>query len=71
MTGAVAQLLTYTSIIGILYLPAPVAGILAQKFGPRRVVFTGALVGAAGFVISSFVTKAEYLYLTLGVMPGW
>ena len=33
-------------------------------------VFTGAVLGSVGFIISSFITKIEYLYLTLGIMPG-
>ncbi len=48
----------------------PLAGILADKLGPRWVVAVGAAVYAAGFTIVSFATTTTSLYIGLGGMIG-
>jgi len=48
----------------------PLAGILADKIGPRWVVVAGAAIYAAGFALLSFATSTTSLYVGLGGMVG-
>ncbi|XP_048240246.1 monocarboxylate transporter 9-like [Haliotis rufescens] len=51
-------------------LAAPVAGILTDKYDCRAVTISGAVIASSGFVISSFATSIDYLYISYGVLVG-
>ncbi|NKB65830.1 MAG: MFS transporter [Candidatus Latescibacteria bacterium] len=48
----------------------PLAGILADRFGPRWVVAGGAALYALGFALFSMAQSSWMVYLSLGVMVG-
>ncbi len=48
----------------------PLAGMIADRIGPRWVVAAGAAVYALGFALLSLAASAATLYLGLGVMVG-
>ncbi|MCE2392686.1 MAG: MFS transporter [Proteobacteria bacterium] len=48
----------------------PLAGIAADRIGPRWVIAAGALLYAAGFASLSLAASTATLYLGLGVMVG-
>lgn len=48
----------------------PLAGMIADRIGPRWVVAAGAVVYALGFALLSLAASAATLYLGLGVMVG-
>ena len=49
-------------------LLAPVAGILVDRFGPRRVILTGTVLLASASVLGSTVHSAGEFYLYTGVL---
>jgi len=51
-------------------LSAPVIGMLLDRFGPRIVLPLGALIMAAGFVISGFAHSIVEFYIGMGVFMG-
>ncbi|HEX5605236.1 MAG TPA: MFS transporter, partial [Candidatus Binatia bacterium] len=51
-------------------LAAPVIGIALDRFGPRLVVPTGAIIMALGFVISALAHSAIEYYIGMGVLMG-
>jgi len=51
-------------------LSAPVIGMLLDRFGPRTVLPLGALIMAAGFVISGFAHSIVEFYIGMGVFMG-
>ncbi|XP_071114749.1 monocarboxylate transporter 13-like [Haliotis cracherodii] len=55
---------------GLLSMVAPVAGILTDKYDCRAVTISGAVIASSGFVISSFATSIDYLYISYGVLVG-
>ncbi|XP_004926421.2 monocarboxylate transporter 9 [Bombyx mori] len=52
-------------------LSGPIASFLTDRYGCRRVTIFGAILAAAGFVISAFVDNMETLFLTFGIMAGF
>ncbi len=48
----------------------PIAGMLADRIGPRRVVASGALLYTAGFVLLAVATGPWLTFLSLGVLVG-
>ncbi len=54
-----------TIVQGVL---APVAGILVDRFGPRRVILTGAVLLSTASLLGSMVRSAWELYLCTGVL---
>ncbi|HEY1371342.1 MAG TPA: MFS transporter [Candidatus Binatia bacterium] len=51
-------------------LGAPVIGMLLDRYGPRLVLSAGALVMAAGFVVSGLARGVLEFYLGMGVLVG-
>ncbi|XP_037093655.1 uncharacterized protein LOC119113448 [Pollicipes pollicipes] len=64
-----------TSWLGSIFLAlplllGPVASSLVDRFGCRRTTVAGALLSAAGFMLSYFADSMELLFFTFSVMPG-
>ena len=51
-------------------LSAPVIGILLDRLGPRIVLPGGAILMAAGFVVSGFADSIVEFYIGMGVLMG-
>lgn len=65
-----------TAWIGSLFmamplLSGPVASFLTDRYGCRKVTIAGAILAAAGFIISSFINSVEVLFLTFGILAGF
>lgn len=62
----------YSLAIAILNLVmgVPVAGMIADKVGHRRVMMVGSVLFAIGLMATSRLTQASGLYLTLGLVGG-
>ncbi|BFZ00606.1 hypothetical protein BsWGS_03645 [Bradybaena similaris] len=63
------------SLIGALqpavtFTVGPIASVLTSRYGCRKVTIAGALIAAAGFVMSTFAPHLYYLYFTSGIMAG-
>lgn len=56
--------------VGMTFLLSPIAAILTDCYGIRRVAFIGSILAALGMLLSSFVERLELLYLTYGIMMG-
>lgn len=60
-----------SSLLSGCYLMAgPFVSALANRFGFRAVTIAGALFAATSFIISSYATSVEMLFLTYGVLGG-
>lgn len=55
-------------IFGLMTFPA---GRLSDRFGPRIVVLTGAVILGIGFIASGFITSKFQLYISYGVIAGF
>jgi MFS family permease len=49
---------------------SPVAGILADRFGPRKLMLTGILLVGLSYLLASRITTLWHLYLSLGILTG-
>jgi MFS family permease len=66
--GLTAGALSLSTIVqGLL---APVAGILVDRFGPRRVILTGAVLLSGASLLGSTVRSPWELYLYTGVLAA-
>ena len=66
--GLTAGALSLSTIVqGLL---APVAGILVDRFGPRRVILTGAVLLSGASLLGATVRTAWELYLYTGVLAA-
>jgi MFS family permease len=54
-----------TIVQGLL---APIAGILVDRFGPRRVILTGALLRSSASLLGSTIHSAWELYFYTGTL---
>jgi MFS transporter, OFA family, oxalate/formate antiporter len=61
---------TITILIVIQTWLAPVQGWLVERFGPKLLIGTGALLSGLGWVATAQVTSLTGLYLTYGLMCG-
>jgi MFS transporter, OFA family, oxalate/formate antiporter len=55
-------------IFGLVTFPA---GRISDKIGPSKVVMTGGVILAIGFVLSGFIQSKFQLYITYGVIAGF
>ena len=64
--------LSGAAALSLLLLGAagPVVGWLADRWGPRRVIFVSAVLLSIGTVLSSRVTALWQIYVTCGVLMG-
>ena len=51
-------------------IAAPFLGSLMDRYGPRRVIFFGALLVSSGLLLAVLIATPEHLYLTLGLLVG-
>jgi len=59
------------SITASLYfLLGPLTGYLADRFGPQPVVGAGALITGGGVILTSFIPRLWFAYLTYGLGVG-
>lgn len=49
---------------------SPVASVLSQIIGPRKVALTGGLLACTGLILSAFTPSLEFLYIFYGVIEG-
>ena len=62
-------------------IAAPIVGFLTDKFGPRRLILTGAVLAGTGFLLLSRINSlwsfyAIFIFLSIGAslmfpLPGW
>ncbi|XP_067949510.1 monocarboxylate transporter 12-like [Watersipora subatra] len=57
--------------VGMTLGSGPIASALVNMYSCRTVTMVGALIGAAGFAISSFAPGIWFLYLSLGIVAGF
>lgn len=55
---------------GFYLFVGPFASAVTNKFGFRLVAILGALLGAAGFALSSLASSVQFLCVTYGVLGG-
>jgi len=48
----------------------PVAGILGDRYGPRKLILIGIFIVGVGYLLASRITSLWQLYLFLGVLTG-
>lgn len=55
---------------GFYLMAGPYVSALANRYGFRSVAILGSVVSCCAFVLSSFSTSIEYLYITYGIIGG-
>ncbi|XP_045199403.2 monocarboxylate transporter 12-like [Mercenaria mercenaria] len=55
---------------GVTLSVGPLASILTNKYGCRVTTIAGAIIAAAGFVLSLFAPNLYFLYFSFGIMSG-
>ncbi|XP_060563281.1 monocarboxylate transporter 5-like [Ruditapes philippinarum] len=55
---------------GVTLSVGPLASILTNKYGCRVTTIAGAIIAAAGFVLSLFAPNLYFLYFSFGIMAG-
>lgn len=63
-----AGLVSFTTAFQLLF--GPISGALIKRFSGRTVGIVGALLLFVSFLISSFVTSIEFLFVTYGIIGG-
>ncbi|TKB49903.1 MFS transporter [Ferrimonas sediminicola] len=48
----------------------PLVGMAADRFGPSRIIASGAFVYGAGLLLTALTTQPDWLYLSLGGLVG-
>src|SRR5512144_2104444 len=56
--------------LAVFTLLMPISGRLVQKVHPRTVSLVGSLLVGAGWILSSYATNINFLYVTYGVVAG-
>ncbi|CAC5426294.1 unnamed protein product [Mytilus coruscus] len=57
-------------LVGCYLLAGPVAGVLANRFGCRKVVMGGTLISVIGLLVSTVSPNVEVLIITFGIITG-
>uniref|UniRef100_A0A8D9BUH3 Monocarboxylate transporter 12 n=1 Tax=Cacopsylla melanoneura TaxID=428564 RepID=A0A8D9BUH3_9HEMI len=55
---------------GFYLMEGPFVSALANRYGFRTVSIIGSVLGGLSFVVSSFSTSVEFLYVSYGIMGG-
>ena len=67
--GAQIQI-TFSLLIVLQTFFSPAQGWLIERFGPKLLIGTGAVLSGLGWVLSSYATSLFTLYLTYGLFCG-
>ena len=63
--------IVHSLLPAVTLFSGPIASIFTNKYGCKWTTIMGALIASAGFMLSFFVRKFSYLYITIGVISGW
>lgn len=50
--------------------PGPLSSALSTRFSCRKMVVFGGILTAAGWVITGFMPRLEYMFITYGLLAG-
>ena len=69
--GSLAQIqITFSLLIVLQTFFSPAQGWLIERFGPKLLIGTGAVLSGLGWVLSSYATSLFMLYATYGLFCG-
>jgi MFS transporter, OFA family, oxalate/formate antiporter len=67
---AMQTLWPFMLFLGLFTIFMPISGKLVQKHSPRMLSIIGSVIVGAGWILSSYATSIDYLYVTYGVIAG-
>ncbi len=67
---AMQTLWPFMLFLGVFTVFMPISGKLVQKYSPRVLCLIGSVFVGVGWIMSSYATSIEYLYVTYGVIAG-
>jgi MFS transporter, OFA family, oxalate/formate antiporter len=67
---ATQTLRAFTLFLAVFTVLMPISGRLVQKLHPRTISLVGSLLVAAGWILSSYATGINFLYVTYGAIAG-
>ncbi len=67
---AMQTLWPFMLFLGLFTVLMPISGKLVQKYSPRALSLVGSVIVGAGWILSSFASNINDLYLTYGVIAG-
>src|SRR5512135_260542 len=67
---AMQTLLPFMLFLALFTVLMPISGRIVQQVHPRTVSLVGSLVVGAGWILSSYATNINFLYVTYGVIAG-
>ncbi|MDD5587058.1 MAG: OFA family MFS transporter, partial [Alphaproteobacteria bacterium] len=67
---AMQTLWPFMLFLGLFTVFMPISGKLVQKYSPRMLSIVGSVLVGAGWILSSYATSMEFLYITYGVIAG-
>jgi OFA family oxalate/formate antiporter-like MFS transporter len=62
---------TFSLLIILQTFLSPLQAYLVDRFGPRNLIAAGAILSGGAWVLASFATNLEMLYLTYGIIGGF
>jgi oxalate/formate antiporter len=62
---------TFSLLIILQTFLSPLQAYLVDRFGPRNLIAAGAVLSGGSWVLASFATSLEALYLTYGIIGGF
>jgi MFS family permease len=63
-------LLPFSVFLAFFAIAMPFTGKYIEKYGPRNMVIVGGLLTGLGWILSSFATSVQWLYVFYGVIAG-
>lgn len=67
---AMQTLWPFMLFLGLFTVFMPISGKLVQKYSPRMLSIVGSIIVATGWILSSYATNIDFLYITYGVIAG-